>query len=717
MAAAPSSADGAGFMDADEALAGDGGPASPVPGDMSMLRGGSDAGAEAALRATSGSVASIGTRGGPSVTRMQPMAGSPSAPPAAASGAPAIGLAGAGGARGMDISSFTKRNVRALARQEKQQTAAGGGDAEEGADSLLSGLEANVKQALLRKRAEYDAEKQKTAKLKAERDNLRLKFRDLQADLSALGVGQVGKSAKQPRAQRMQPFKSVSGKPMYVERSNLSRLEASLEAEKKATADAVYTGEMLHFMRRRLMDEIVAVKSRLADLEVARKEEKALEDELRRRDVQANEALGNAKSRLRGLQRDIRKEKGLWFSEIKDKAAFLEQKKGFESFLQKQIQHHMDLERKARVAKEKQQKQQQMGQNVASMLASRAKQTKLTQQKAGAEDEEAKYAAIFSSIGLKTAKQGSVVLSAEDSLASAVKLPPAAGAAGAGDTLAPSKATLSTLPPGARSGKRTDYKVSLEGQPIDPVAVLDAMHQQDENRKLLIRKREAEESRLAQLQVRLAEAKRVLANARAEQQPKSAHRALADHEGKLQAVQKDIQSRQARLDFLRSASEPVRIGLQAMGERLLNMRTDIAHPEEARLLLAALLSKVKLIMDETKRMQATSDPDEWDDGPSPANASMAAALTIRSLQGGGDEGGGDVHQQNTIWNAELKAADGLFVSKFNVRVPPATTQPKVLYSAEYGLDNPEEERQIARALQAAEDVTRYSRASGLAPLG
>jgi len=77
-------------------------------------------------------------------------------------------------------------------------------------------------------------------------------------------------------------------------------------------------------MRRRLMDEIVAVKSRLGDLEIARKEEKALEDELRRRDVQANESLGNSKSRLRGLQRDVRKEKGLWFSEIKDKAAFLE---------------------------------------------------------------------------------------------------------------------------------------------------------------------------------------------------------------------------------------------------------------------------------------------------------------------------------------------------------------------------------------------------------
>jgi len=73
------------------------------------------------------------------------------------------------------------------------------------------------------------------------------------------------------------------------------------------------------------------------------------------------------------------------------------------------------------------------------------------------------------------------------------------------------------------------------------------------------------------------------------------------------------------------------------------MRTDIAHPEEARLLLGALLSKVKLIVDETKRMQATSDPDEWDDDTSPANASMAAAMTMRTLQGG-EDGGGDVHQ-------------------------------------------------------------------------
>jgi len=86
-----------------------------------------------------------------------------------------------------------------------------------------------------------------------------------------------------------------------------------------------------------------------------------------------------------------------------------------------------------------------------------------------------------------------------------------------GDINAPSKASLSTLPPGTKSGRRTNFKVSLEGQPIDPVAVLDAMHQQDENRKLLLKKREAEESRLSQLQARLSEAKKVLANARAEQ--------------------------------------------------------------------------------------------------------------------------------------------------------------------------------------------------------
>jgi len=38
----------------------------------------------------------------------------------------------------------------------------------------------------------------------------------------------------------------------------------------------------------------------------------------------------------------------------------------------------MDLERKARLLKLKREKQKEMGQNVASMLASRAKQTKLT---------------------------------------------------------------------------------------------------------------------------------------------------------------------------------------------------------------------------------------------------------------------------------------------------------------------------------------------------
>lgn len=74
--------------------------------------------------------------------KMQPMGGSPSAAPAAS--APAIGLAGAGGARGMDISSFTKRNVRALARQEAQSTGADP-EAEAGADALLQGLETNVR--------------------------------------------------------------------------------------------------------------------------------------------------------------------------------------------------------------------------------------------------------------------------------------------------------------------------------------------------------------------------------------------------------------------------------------------------------------------------------------------------------------------------------------------------------------------------------------------
>lgn len=217
------------ILDADESMiAPTGGPDATFQSSMASLRSSADAGAETALRATHGSVASLGTRGGPSIGLMQPTDEAKLGGGTAAQGAaPTIGLAGAGGARGMDISSFTKRNVRALAKQEVQQT--GSGEGEEAADALLQGLESNVRQALLRKRAEYDAEKQKTTKLKSERDRLRLRFRDLQADLGALGVGQSGHSAKQPRAQRMQPFKSVSGKPMYVERSGLSKLESNLE--------------------------------------------------------------------------------------------------------------------------------------------------------------------------------------------------------------------------------------------------------------------------------------------------------------------------------------------------------------------------------------------------------------------------------------------------------------------------------------------------------
>ncbi|KAA0151666.1 hypothetical protein FNF27_02524 [Cafeteria roenbergensis] len=525
---------------------------------------------------------------------------------------------------------MTKRQIRAIVNKDEEGGVSGG--------ALLAGLESNVKGVLAERRREHDLLKQEVEGLKRQREALTLRLRDLQVDGEALGFADT-----EDRGERLKPVESITRKPVFAAGTDLREL-VSVHAQEAEEREAVITaGQRYVYMHERLGRELVALRRRLSDLEDAQAEEASLKRELAKRIITAQEALGNTRARLSKLRRSVREEKALWMGEIADQQAFLDSKAGFETFLEKQLERHQQLEQEAERRRAARREEKIKTKMAVGLIAQSGFASKLQANLEGAKTAEAEFDEAFKQLGAAVLSRPAAPAKAQD-----------------------------------RAATRSAITASTGSAEVVPQEVVRVAREELQVWESLVQKLTDEEARVAQLTAKLAEARAALEAPEAAVPAPRAHRELAEREAELQAALKRADAEKTRLEFARESVEPVRLGLQVMAERLLGVHASLDAAGSTRRVLQALRGKVAVLMDECRRMRAKDADAEEDgasrpptppDGPGEGVSLRAGAPASPVSTGGGARAGASNSTAAALVQAMEAGAD-LGLSEHNVRVQP-----------------------------------------------
>jgi hypothetical protein len=399
------------------------------------------------------------------------------------------------------------------------------------------------------------------------------------------------------------------------------------------------------------------------DLEEAKTEEVALERELGKRIISAQESLGNTRARLTRLRRGVRKEKSLWMGEIADQHAFLDSKAGFETFLENQMERHKQLEQEAERRRIARHQEKVKRRNAVNLLAHTGYASRLQQHLQGAKSQEAEFEDAFRRLGAVVL----VPVTSPRRMGASAKQEPDAGT---DDTQSNLAAT--------RSGVT---RTSAQGE-VDPGAVLKLAAEQQAVWDAMVNKLEAEEERVAKLSAKLRQAKAALEAPEALVTAPRAHRQLAEQETRLQGVHKSVEAERARLDFSHTSIEPVRLGLQVVCERLLGMYASFDAASSTRRVMRALKGKIAVIMDECRRMRAKEADADGEAAASraasPLGDAASGSMAAPSSPVASVARGGLPTTTSAALEEAMSAAEELGVSAFNVRVQPRSAEAHVL---------------------------------------
>jgi hypothetical protein len=557
-------------------------------------------------------------------------------------------LTEAAGSRLLDVSQMTKKQIRAIISKDEEGGVSG--------SALMTGLEQNVKTVLLKKRREHDGLKAEVSQLLREREALTLRLRDLQMDGQALGF-----AAHPDRDERMAPVDAITRKPVFTEGTDLRSLVEAHQREVEEREQVRDSGQRYTHMFERLGRENVALRRRVTDLEEARVEEAGLENELAKRIISAQEHLGSTKARLEKLRKDIREEKALWLGEIADQRSFLDSKAGFETFLEKQLERHKRLEQEAERRRQARADEKAKRRNAVNLLAHTGYASRLQAHLQGAKSEEAELEEAFRRLGAGVLRAVPPMHRSVSSTASIESVASVKGSS-VGGGREEHKAGAATRP---------EVKVSTVSEAeIDPVLVIRVAEEQHQVWQTLATRLAAEEARLGELGAQLEAAKAARDAPETDMNVPSAHRDLAARESALQTANKEVEAERARLDFAHASIEPVRLGLQVLAERLLNVTASLDAPNATRRILRALRGKIAVLMDECRRMKAQDADGEGEieeGGPSPSpNSSMSQSqfvFTSSPVRPGTSSANAAAMAGAVATSAVLK------VSEYNVRVP------------------------------------------------
>lgn len=365
------------------------------------------------------------------------------------------------------------------------------------------------------------------------------------ADLQKDGKALGLEKFPDPRT-RLQPVKAISTRPVFSRDTNLDEMVKQLEEKKAVIEKVIHRGMIYDHMRQRLMTERVEEKKVNGDLRVALREQQLRNAEVKRRDIKVSEALGAAQRELAQLKSDVDKDVKLWQSEIEDREAWVKQKAKFEGFVARQLQRQREIELEVKGDMGADDEESLKAKSAASMFANRHMQKKLSSKLKSSAGVERRYEEAFRKIGVK-----------------------------------------------------------LDN--LDPQTVIQTCLAQDEIRKDLLRKRAAEEERVAELTRQLANAQQELQETEIQQQ-RTTNRLLADAEKQLNEAEKKLEAEKSEFQFMQSTVQPVKIGIQHLAKKVLDVQVDLSDVGEIEWVMDQVQARLAKIIEDTRADLSTMRP-------------------------------------------------------------------------------------------------------------
>ncbi len=206
---------------------------------------------------------------------------------------------------------------------------------------------------------------------------------------------------------------------------------------------------------------------------------------------------------------------------------------------------------------------------------------------------------------------------------------------------------------------------------LDAAAVLSSVMAQDEVRRGLLRRRRAEELRIATLGEQLTELERAVSSLSLTSGPRATNKVLMDKQGAISKAHREGEQLASQLNFINSYVQAVQEGLARLAERLLGLAAppSVATPEDIETVADALVARMSLLIQETRRNFAMA-------GENPNALAVPLRQTVdddvvASESRGGRSGEEAKHSAvPPSMLLDMQLAENLYLSPHNLRVPP-----------------------------------------------
>lgn len=204
---------------------------------------------------------------------------------------------------------------------------------------------------------------------------------------------------------------------------------------------------------------------------------------------------------------------------------------------------------------------------------------------------------------------------------------------------------------------------------LDAAAILSSVMAQDEVRRGLLRRRRAEEARIATLGDQLVDLERAVSSLSLTSGPRATNKVLMDKQGAISQAHREGEQLASQLAFINSYVQAVQQGLARLGERLLGLPAppSVATPEDIEAVSDALVSRMSLLIQETRRNFAMSG-----ENPNALAVPLRQSLDDdalpkegRSMRASEESKHGAVPPSMLL---DMQLAENLYLSPHNLRV-------------------------------------------------
>lgn len=217
------------------------------------------------------------------------------------------------------------------------------------------------------------------------------------------------------------------------------------------------------------------------------------------------------------------------------------------------------------------------------------------------------------------------------------------------------------------SGEDSKYeaafrRIGVNPEDVDADKIISACKQQDAIRRDLIRRRAAEEQRVAYLQQQLTDAQRTLQATLADRE-RTTNRVLSETERDLSEAETKLEAERSEFQFLQHSLQPVKIGLQQLAFKVLGVSVDLTDAEEITLVLSKIQHRLASVLEESSRLLSAGDPAS-SKVPPPPTVSQTVVHEGKDLKPTLHASYIDPHKEAPDW----------LVTEFNVRVGPSASE-------------------------------------------